>query len=61
MSQNDSRLHFGFGSEDKIDLLDIRWPSGRKETIRDLPTDFIYTILEGKGINAKKRIRPGEP
>jgi len=61
MSQNDSRLHFGFGPEDKIDLLEIRWPSGRKETIRDLPADFIYTIVEGKGINAKKRIRPGEP
>jgi hypothetical protein len=29
------------------------WPSGKKETFKDLPTDFIYTIVEDEGIKQK--------
>lgn len=32
-SQNQRRLHFGLGKDAKVDRVEIRWPSGRKQTI----------------------------
>lgn len=53
LSQNDPRLHFGLGAEARMSEVEIRWPSGRVEVLRDLPADFIYTIVEGQGIDGK--------
>ena len=50
LSQNDLRLHFGLGAEDKITEVDIRWPNGQTETLKDIAADFIYTVQEGRGI-----------
>jgi hypothetical protein len=33
--------------------VEIKWPSGKVEILRDLPADFIYTIVEGQGIGDK--------
>jgi hypothetical protein len=51
-SQNDLRLHFGLGSETSLNA-EVLWPSGKKEVIKDLAADFIYTIVEEKGIAGK--------
>jgi hypothetical protein len=32
---------------------EVLWPSGKKEVIKDLAADFIYTIVEEKGIAGK--------
>ncbi len=53
LSQNDLRLHFGLGANDKMSEVTIRWPNGSVETLHDLGTDFIYTIVEGAGIKEK--------
>ena len=53
ISQNDPRLHFGLGAEARMNEVEIRWPSGKVEVLRDLPADFIYTIVEGQGIDGK--------
>jgi hypothetical protein len=53
LSQNDPRLHFGLGPDLKMSQVDIRWPNGKIETLRDLPADFIYTVVEGQGITNK--------
>jgi hypothetical protein len=53
MSQDDLRLHFGLGSRISMDSIDIVWPSGKKESYRNLPADFIYTIVEDTGIQKK--------
>jgi enediyne biosynthesis protein E4 len=50
LSQNDLRLHFGLGSAAKIDLVDVRWPTGKTESFKVLAADKIYTITEGQGI-----------
>jgi len=50
LSQNDLRLHFGLGGESKMDSVEIRWPAGNVETLKNLAADFIYTIVEGKGV-----------
>jgi hypothetical protein len=53
ISQNDPRLHFGLGQEAVIDEVGIKWPDGRTETIRGLPANFVYTIVEDKGVQQK--------
>jgi hypothetical protein len=53
LSQNDPRLHFGLGSDSKVSQVEIRWPNAKLETLRDVPADFIYTVVEGQGITNK--------
>jgi enediyne biosynthesis protein E4 len=45
-SASDSRVHFGLGHNQKIKELEIRWPSGIKQAVRDLAADQILTITE---------------
>jgi hypothetical protein len=58
LSQSDLRVHFGLGTAKKIDSVEIRWPSGKVETIGDLAVDQFYSVLEGTGIVPAERIRP---
>jgi hypothetical protein len=48
-SQSTLRLHFGVGAAPKIDSLEIRWPSGKVETV-SVPINKISRIEEGKGL-----------
>jgi hypothetical protein len=50
LSQNDLRLHFGLGSAAKMESVEVRWPSGKVEMLKDVAADKIYTIVEGQGI-----------
>jgi len=50
LSSNDMRVHFGLGNLDKVDQLEIHWPSGTVEKVTLPAVDRIYTITEGKGI-----------
>jgi hypothetical protein len=50
LSQNDLRLHFGLGSATKIDLVEVRWPTGKTESFKDVAADKIYAITEEQGI-----------
>jgi hypothetical protein len=59
LSQNDLRVHFGLAEATKIDEVEIRWPSGAVDVVRDLETDEFYSVLEGKGIVPFEEIRPG--
>ena len=44
--QSDRRVHFGLGSVSGVERLEIRWPSGRTQVLRDLPADRILKIIE---------------
>jgi enediyne biosynthesis protein E4 len=59
LSQNDLRIHFGLGKATKIDSLEIRWPSGKTETLKNLTVDQFYSVLEGSGVVPPASIRPG--
>jgi enediyne biosynthesis protein E4 len=56
LSQNDLRLHFGLGASDRMGEIDIRWPNGETEILHDVAADFIYTIVEGEGIQKKQAL-----
>ena len=59
ISQNDTRLHFGLGKKNRIDSIEIRWPSGGKtEVFRDVAVNQFLVIEEGKGI--VKRTAPSK-
>jgi hypothetical protein len=50
ISQNDLRIHFGLGKAEKADLIEIRWPSGQIDTIKDIKTNQFIVVQEGKGV-----------
>jgi hypothetical protein len=51
-SVNDSRLHFGLGSETTANV-EIRWPSGLQEKFNAVPVDVLIVAKEGAGISPK--------
>ena len=51
ISSNDPRVHFGLGDSDKVDAVEIHWPSGLKEKVNLPGVDRIFTVEEGKGVS----------
>ena len=49
-SQNDLRVHFGLGKSQKVQSLEISWPSGKVDTFRDLAANQLVVVKEGQGI-----------
>ena len=54
-SQNDLRVHFGLGDRTKVDIVELAWPSGLKETLRDLAAGHHFVVQETKGIISSRR------
>jgi enediyne biosynthesis protein E4 len=46
LSHNDMRAHFGLGQADRVDELEIRWPSGQIQILRDIAVDQVLTVHE---------------
>lgn len=49
ISQSDMRLHFGLEKLTKVDLIEVRWPSGTVDKISGAGVNRIITIKEGQG------------
>ena len=49
LSVNDRRLHFGLGGASSADL-EIRWPSGLRESAKAVSADHLITVREGAGV-----------
>jgi hypothetical protein len=45
-SQNDLRLHFGLGAANRVELLEVRWPSGSRQKLSDIKANQVLTITE---------------
>lgn len=46
MSSSDRRVHLGLGRETSAASIEIRWPSGIVQTLKDLPADQILKVEE---------------
>ncbi len=47
-SHDELRLHFGLGSFEKADSVEVRWPSGQLDVVRDAPGRRVLTLREGE-------------
>jgi hypothetical protein len=45
-SHDDLRLHFGLGAAERADAIEVRWPNGGVQTIRDVRAGQVATIKE---------------
>lgn len=57
LSQNDFRLHFGFGRDEKIESVTVRWSTGRTENVTGVRANKIVTLKEGAGIETVADLR----
>jgi len=46
LSQGDFRIHFGLGKAAKVDQIEIHWPSGNIQTLKNIDVNQILTIEE---------------
>ena len=46
LSASDKRVHFGLGRESAAQRIEIRWPSGIRQMLKDVPADQILQIDE---------------
>jgi enediyne biosynthesis protein E4 len=49
-SQSDLRVSFGLGQRTTVDRIEVRWPSGIRDTVTDVSADRTVTIREGIGL-----------
>jgi hypothetical protein len=49
-SQNDLRLHFGLGTADQADRVEVSWPSGTRDALENIQANHIVSIQEGRGV-----------
>jgi enediyne biosynthesis protein E4 len=56
-SQNDFRLHFGLGQVTKADHVEVNWPSGLRESFRNLPANHLFVLQETKGVVETRKFR----
>ena len=43
-----TRLHFGLGKHKKIDKIEVKWPSGTVDVLKNIEANQVITITEGK-------------
>lgn len=48
ISHSDFRLHFGLGSAQTVDEIEVKWPAGGVQKVTKVPVDRVISIVEGK-------------
>lgn len=43
----------GLGDATRVERINVRWPDGQVETIRDIPADQIVTVTDRKGMTGR--------
>lgn len=52
LSHNDLRLHFGLGTSEEVDRIEIVWPGGGRDTLEKIKAGRILTIVEGESMGS---------
>ena len=47
LSQSDLRANFGIAKAKRAEIVEITWPSGQRQTFRDVESDKFYLVEEG--------------
>jgi hypothetical protein len=59
-SQNDLRVHFGLGKAQKVERLEIRWPSGQVDTLKVVMPNLVIYVREGEGVVKSMQFPPAK-
>jgi hypothetical protein len=54
LSSSDKRVHFGLGTQSIVEMIEIRWPSGIRQTIKNVAADQILKIDEASAETVAK-------
>jgi hypothetical protein len=54
LSSSDKRVHFGLGSESAAQTIEIRWPSGIRQTLKEIRADQILKVEEPQADTTQK-------
>ena len=52
LSTSELILTFGLADHAKVDAIEVHWPNGQTDQLKDVPADQIITVKEGSGIIA---------
>jgi len=55
LSASELMLTFGLARHEKVDVIEVRWPSGQVDTLSNIPTGQTIAVTEGKGITASRK------
>ncbi len=47
-SQSSRHLHFGLGQAERVDKLEVAWPSGLRQSFEKVAADRLYRLVEGE-------------
>jgi hypothetical protein len=50
LSRSSTIAHFGLGSSESVDRLELRWPSGESQLFENVPADRLLVVDESEGI-----------
>jgi len=57
--QSSNRVHFGLGSINSVERVEVRWPTGQKEVFTGLAADRLHKIVEGeRGVRKSAKYGP---
>ena len=48
-SHDDLRLHFGLGAARAAEKVEVRWPNGGVDVVKDVTPNRVLTVREGSG------------
>jgi hypothetical protein len=48
LSASDKRIHFGLGNDRRVRQIEIRWPSGITQILKDIAVDQVLTVKEAR-------------
>lgn len=46
LSSSDKRVHFGLGADRRIREIELRWPSGKVQVVRDVAANQVLKVRE---------------
>jgi len=58
LSQSELRANFGLGTATRVDLVEVFWPSGAKQSFKDVAADKFWQIVEGDSQITPQKIQP---